>query len=430
MSIPSPRVSAALVFAGLVVVSSAALAQKAPEWAQWGGPRRDSVSTETGLLQSWPAAGPRLAWQASGLGSGFSTVAISGGKIVTMGDLDRDGSRSQFIIALSAQTHKIVWTCRVGPPHSDGSRSTPTIDRGLVYAVGTEGDLVCCDLATGAEKWRSVGARDYGAEMMSVWKFSESPLVDGDRVLYTPGSTSAVVVALDRLTGKLIWKCAAPAGPTKGKDGAGYSSIVVSNACGVKQYVQNWGRGLIGIDAATGKALWWYDKMACSVANITTPVVRGDYVFGTNAYGAGSSLVKLVKSGSGIAANEVAYLPANVFQNHHGGMVLVGDYLYGGHGQNNGDPACIDFATGALKWKERTVGGGSAAVVAASGMVFYRYENNVMALTAATPTGLKVLGRFQLPPGKGPGWAHPVVLGGMLYIRHDDNLYCYDVKRP
>lgn len=430
-----------ILFLVLLCLASFSLVSAAPDskpsaadWPQWRGPARDGISKETGLLTQWPQAGPPLAWKAAGLGSGLSSLAISGGKIYTMGD--REGS--QHVIALNGADGKVLWTAKVGAPWEDefaGPRGTPTVDGDRVYALGTEGDLVSLNAATGKEVWRKHMERDLGGKVMSMWKWSESPLVDGDRLIVTPGLSSSLMVALDKKTGKEIWRAkAADSLGANGKDGAGYSSVVVSNGGGVKQYVQLTGRGVIGVRASDGKLLWSYNKVANSTANISTPVVRGDYVFSSTGYQTGSALLKLAKAGDGVAAQEVYFLPAKSFQNHHGGFVLIGDHIYGGHGHNKGFPICVEMTTGKVVWGGDgsdipAPGTGSAAVTAADGHLYFRYQNGKMALIEATPQGYKQKGLFDIPNVSGPSWSHPVIAGGKLYLREQDNLYVYNVKK-
>lgn len=421
----------------LVLATSAALAFAAaapsPEWPQWRGPNRDAIAKETGLLTQWPESGPPLAWKASGLGGGFSSLSISGGRIYTLGD--RQGS--QQVVAMNLADGKIVWTAKVGPIWQDeygGPRGTPTVDGDRVYALGTEGDLVCLQAATGKEVWRKSLPKDFGGQVMSSWKWAESPLVDGDRLIVTPGVPSATLAALDKKTGKEVWRAATPSLGSQGRDGAGYSSVVVSNGGGVKQYVQLTGRGLVSVRAQDGKFLWGYNKVANDVANISTPIVKGDYVFASTGYRTGSALVKLSKDGDGIRAQEVYFLDGKTLQNHHGGLVLIGEHVYGGHGHNRGYPICVEMATGKVAWGGEGVepghgGTGSAAVTAADGHLYFRYQNGRMVLIEAKPQGYKVKGAFNIPGVDHPSWSHPVVAGGKLYLREQDNLYVYDVKR-
>jgi outer membrane protein assembly factor BamB len=370
-------------------------------------------------------------WKATGAGAGFSSVAVSGGRVITLGD--RDGA--QAVIAFDEADGKPLWTAKVGPPWNDpmgGPRGTPTVSEGLVYAIGTEGDLVCVEAATGKERWRKSLVGDFGGSMMSGWRFSESPLVDGDRVIVTPGARGAALVALDKRTGKEVWRSAMPDLGPKGKDGAGYSSVVISNAAGVKQYVQLLGRGLVGVRAEDGKVLWGYNRIANDVANISTPVVLGNWVFASTGYQTGSAFLELTKEarGDGLHVNEVYFLEPKTFQNHHGGFVLVANKVYGGHGHKKGFPICIELTTGKVVWGGdiRNAGQGSAAVAYADGNLYFRYENGVMVLIRATPDGYQEKGSFTIPDVRNPSWSHPVIAGGRLYLREQDALYAYDVK--
>jgi outer membrane protein assembly factor BamB len=399
-------------------------------WPQWRGPLRDGVSTETGLLASWPQGGPPRLWTAAGLGRGFSSIAVANGRVFTMGDR-RDG---QYVIALDEESGKQVWATRVGAIYTDdyaGPRGTPTVDGDLVYAIDTDSDIVCLDSATGKERWRKNMARDFGGRMMSGWNWSESPLVDGERVVVTPGSPRAGLVALDKHTGIEIWRSSIPQIGRNGSDGAGYSSIVISNGGGVKQYVQMMGRGLVGVRASDGVYLWGNNSVANPTANISTPVVTNNYVFASTSYGAGSVLVELSPAAGGrVKATEKYTLDGNVFQNHHGGFVLIGDYIYGGHGLRRGTPVCLELATGKMMWPPtRNAGEGSAAVMAADGHLYFRYENGVMMLIEASPSGYKEAGSFPIPNVSQPSWSHPVIAAKRLYLREQDALYVYDIKR-
>jgi outer membrane protein assembly factor BamB len=396
----------------------------ANDWPQWRGPKRDAVSTETGLLQEWPKGGPPLLWKAKGIGTGFSSVAVAGGRIYTLGDRGRD----QYVIALdAARQGKELWAARVGEAWSDGgSRSTPTVDGKLLYALGTHGDLVCLEAATGKERWRKNYGKDFRGHMMSGWGYSESPLVDGDKLVCTPGGEDAALVALDKATGKLLWKAPVPEG-----GGSGYASAVVAEAGGVRQYVQWLGRCLVGVAAKDGKLLWRYARTHNTTANIPTPLVRGDLVFCSTGYDAGSALLRLVPGGDGVEAKEVYFLPADKLQNHHGGLVLVGDHVYGGQGHNQGFPICVGLKSGQVAWNQgRGPGSGSAAVIYADGNLYFRYDNGVMALIEANPERYKLKGTFRLPNDTGtPSWQHPVIADGKLYLRGEDLLLCYDVKK-
>lgn len=394
------------------------------EWPQWRGPNRDGISPETDLLDEWPEAGPPLAWKATGLGDGFSSVAVVDGKVYTLGR--KDGQ--ERLVALDKKG-KILWTAPTGG--RDSPNGTPTVAGNRVYAVGHGGDLICADITDGRVVWQKNFGRDFGGKMMSGWGFSESPLVDGNRLVCTPGANDAIIVALDKQTGETIWKAAMPADiGARGNDGAAYSSIVISKGAGVKQYVQLVGRGVIGVRADDGKPLWGYNAVANGTANIPTPIVQGDYVFCSSGYGTGAALLQLSKDGDGVKATQKYFLQPNVMQNHHGGMVLIGDYVYCGHGHNQGFPLCVNMSTGEVAWQPgRGPGQESAAIAYADGNLYFRYQNGVMALIEATPESYKLKSKFELPGTGQPSWPHPVIAEGHLYLRDQDQLLVYDIRK-
>ncbi len=422
------RVTLAVLTLLLAVSRSRAAA---PEWPGWRGPGRDGLSRETGLLSSWPSGGPPLLWKAAGMGAGFSSVAVVDRRIYTMGD--RDGA--QYLLAFTADGGAPLWKARVGSTFGDengGPRGTPTVDGGTVFALGTDGDLVAVEAVSGKELWRRSLPRDFGGQMMSGWGWSESPFVDGDHVIVTPGASGAALVALEKATGKEVWRTAVPKLGPAGNDGAGYSSVVVTDAAGTRQYVQLLGRGLVGVRASDGHFLWGYNRIANGTANIPTPLVRANWVFTSTGYQTGAALVELDKAADGgVTAREVYFLDAKTFQNHHGGMVLVGNDLYGGSGQNRGSPICIELTTGKVMWGGdiRNAGSGSAAVTYADGQLYFRYQNGVVMLIDATPDGYREKGSFTIPNVSKPSWSHPVVVGGRLYLREQDTLYVYDVRK-
>jgi outer membrane protein assembly factor BamB len=397
-------------------------------WPQWRGPNRDGVSLESGLADNWPESGPPVVWKATELGGGYSSVSIEGDRLFTMGKFGNETK----LIAVGLSDGKILWSTRVGTG-GDGPNCTPTADGELVYAISFAGDLLCSRADNGEEVWRKNFGADFGGKMMSGWGYSESPLVDGDYLVVTPGAADAMLVALNKKTGETIWKSALPAKPgPAGQDGAGYSSVVVSHGAGLKQYVQLVGRGVIGVDAETGKLLWGYNKIANGTANVPTPIVSGDFVFCSSGYGdGGSALLKIIRSRNQVTAQEIWYKNNKELQNHHGGMVLIGKHVYMGHGHNNGFPICFDMLSGRDMWRPgRGAGGGSAAVVAADGHLYFRYEDGKMALIEATPTKYNLKSSFQIPINHGKSWAHPVVAQGKLFLRDQHEMLCLDVSKP
>jgi outer membrane protein assembly factor BamB len=420
-------VSAALAAALLLATRGASSA----DWPGWRGPNRDGISQETGLLKDWPKGGPPLAYKATGLGEGYSSVSVAGGRIFTMGN--RDGR--EFVIALSEKDGREVWASPVGPVRHDGSgyagpRCTPTVDGGLVYALGINGDLLCLTADSGKERWRKDLKKDFGGHTPG-WGYSESPLIDGDRLLCTPGGKDVTIAALDKKNGAVIWKAAVPHGAKGTKteaesrktDGAQYSSIVKGEAAGVKQYVQLLSSGVAGVAASNGAFLWRYNPCANGTANISTPIIHDSSVFSATGYGTGGGLVKLTAKGGRIEADEVYFVKQ--MKNHHGGLVLLGEDLYG---FDEGVLRCLDWKTGNEAWHDRSVGKGS--LVYADGRLYARSEDGPVALVEATPKGYEERGRFKQPDRSGKNaWPHPVVANGRLYLRDQDVLLVYDVRQ-
>lgn len=395
----------------------------ADDWPQWRGPRRDAVSRETGLRQEWNSAAPRLAWRAEGLGEGYASVVVCDGRVYTV------GRRGQQVVCfcLEEATGTLRWSRAIGET-SRMPCSTPTVDGERLYVLDPDGDLSCLAVERGDVLWQRSYLQDFGGVMMSGRGYGESPLVDGDRLICTPGGPEITMAALDKRTGDLIWKTTAPELGTAGRPGAGFASPVISTAVGVRQYVQLIGRGLIGVRASDGGFLWGYNALANQTANIPTPVVHGDLVFAANGYNAGSVLLKLTRQDGGVTATPVYILGGSRFQNHHGGVALVDGHIYGGHGSNNGLPTCLQLDTGTIQWKRRGPGVGSAAVVYADRRLYLRYQNGVIALINVTTEGYDLQGMFQVPGAGGDSWSHPVVANGRLLLREKDRLFAYDIR--
>jgi outer membrane protein assembly factor BamB len=391
----------------------------ADDYPQWRGPDRNGVSKETGLLKEWPKEGPKLLWESKEVGGGYSTPAVVGDRVYLMGDKDNE----EFVLALSAEDGKKIWSTPVGKvgkngpgPQYPGTRSTPTVDGDFLFALGSDGDLVCLEKAKGKLVWKKNYKTDFNG-VPGAWAYSESPLVDGDVLVCTPGGTKAALVALNKKTGDVIWQTANPVG-----DEAAYASPTVAEVGKVKQYVQFLQKALVGVDAKTGKLLWRFDKTwGKTPANIPTPVFHDGLVYSATTYG-GGGLAKLTADGDKISATEV-YLSKDL-PNALGGVVLVGDYLYG---TSSKGLKCVEFATGTIKWENASVGIG--AVCYADGRLYVRAEKGDVALVEATPDGYKEHGRFKQPDRSNkPAWPYPVVANGRFYLRDRDVLLCYDVK--
>jgi outer membrane protein assembly factor BamB len=420
-------VCAAVLFGQAMPAMSLAATPEAP-WPTFRGPGRTAVSPDTGLLKQWPEEGPPLAWEAPGAGRGYSSLAIAGGRIFTLGDgsslaTDTD----EYLLAFDQDGGKPLWMTKTGPRFEqrtanwESSRSTPTVDGERVYVLSPHGELVCCESATGNEVWRKNLKKDFNGKKADGWGYSESVLIDDERLICTPGGTATTMVALNKFTGEVVWKMS-----REGDRGAGHASIVVANVGGTKVYVQSTGSGPLGVRADDGKLLWTYD-IEKTTAVIPTPIVRGDLVFFTAGYGRGGALLKQVPGEGGIKIEELYPLKREL-GNKHGGVVLIGDYLYG-DSEDKGVPFCAELMTGEIMWQQRGPGRGSAAVCAADGCIYFRFADGTVALVKATPESYQELGKFKAPgSGERPSWSHPVVVGGMLYLREGDRLLCYDVR--
>jgi outer membrane protein assembly factor BamB len=401
---------------GLLLLSAA-------DWPQWRGPERNGISQETGLLKAWPKEGPPLVWQRKDIGDGYSTPAVVGQVLYV---LSNQGLDDEFVQARTTTEGSEIWSTRIGkvgnpnqrPPYP-GARSTPTVVGNWLYALGSDGDLVCLDAANGAPRWQKNVRSEFGGQP-GEWAYAESPLVDGELVVCTPGGSDATLVALHKDTGEVVWRS-----PIPGGEQAGYASIIVVEAGGVKQYVQFLQKGVVGVDAQTGKFLWRYDRTAQgSPANIPTPVAHAGYVY-TAAGRSGGGLVRLLGADGTIKAEPVYFetkLPTSI-----GGSVQIGDYLYGTASRAL---ICAEFTTGKVRWENKSIGPGS--ICSAEGLLYIHGENDDVALVEATPDEYRERGRFTLPDqpdrGRSKAWAYPVIANGRLYLRDLGCLWCYDIK--
>jgi outer membrane protein assembly factor BamB len=406
----------ALMASGLL--EAAETAAKPAEWNQWRGPNRDALSPDTGLLKQWPAEGPSLVWKATGLGGGFSGVSFWGDRVFTMGD-QSDGSD---LISFNRVDGKKIWSAAVGKaggndPQRPGPRCTPATDGTWVIALGQFGDLVCVEAATGKERWRKNLVTDFGGRMPK-WNYSESPLLDGDRVLCMPGSPEGTLMAFNKATGAVLWQCKELTDP------ACYTSVITAEIGGVRQYILMTASCVAGVAPTDGKLLWRAERPG-KVAVIPSPVYRDNMVFVTSGYGSGCNAFRITASDGNVKAEQV-YANAKL-GNHHGGAILVGDYVYSSI--EPGNLMCIEFKTGKVVWQNPSVG--KASLGYADGHLIVRSEKDkgTVALVEATPEGYKEKGRFDQPDRSDKNsWPHPVIAGGRLYLRDQDVLLCYELK--
>ena len=391
-----------------VALGGARATLQTTDWTQWRGPSRDGRSAETGLLKTWPAQGPPVAWRTTGAGIGYSSFAASGGRLYTLGGRNQ----REFVIAFDASTGKRVWETPAGAlfgnDRGDGPRGTPTIDGDRLYALGGSGDLVCLDVKAGKPIWTKNLMRDFGGSNI-YWGLSESPLVVNDRVLVQAGGRNAAIVALDKMTGEALWR--------RHSDEPGYSSAVVAQVGNTQQAIFFTAHRAVGVSVRDGRELWSYDRVSNSTANVATPVVAGNRVFLSSDYGTGAALLELTSSG----AREIYFTPE--MRNHHSTSVLVGDHLYGFSGSIL---TAMRLADGRVAWRDRSVGKGS--LIYADERLYLYSENGVVGLAEPAPAGYREHGRFRIQAGSLPTWSHPIVSGGRLILRDQDSVYAYDVR--
>lgn len=396
------------------------VALQAADWPQWRGPNRDGISQDTGLLQEWPEGGPKQRWMRTDIGSGYSTPVVVGGKVF----VQTTRGKEEFALCLDEKTGKDVWKEKIGDLYEipgnawPGTRATPTVDGDRAYCLSSKGQLVCLGLADGKAKWTKDLMKDLGGVVGlkdANWAYCESPLIDGDLVICTPGGKDAAFAALNKMSGEVVWKTA-----LEKSDNAEYSSLMPIEVGNGKQYVGFLRSGLVGIEAKTGKLLWKYEKITDMASNIMTPVVYQDKVFASSSRG-GGALLELAASGNPKEVYHEQALGTSI-----GGAVLVDGHLYGTAGTSL---YCVELATGKKKWDESSIGG--ASICFADGRLYVRrYSTGEIVLVEPSPKEYVEKGRVkQENRSKFAAWPHPIVANGGLYVRDHDTLVCWDVKK-
>ncbi len=388
-----------------------------PSWRQFHGPNQDNKSPDTGLLERWPDGGPELIWSAEGLGYGYSSVSIAQGRIFTSGNIDE----KTVVTALNADDGEILWQTPNGPAWNDpvgGTRGTPTIDGDRVYDESPLGELVCLEAATGNKIWGLNILEAFEGENI-FWGLSESVLIDGDRLICCPGGKTAMV-ALDKMTGEVIWKA-----PSVGEPPS-YATPTLAEYQGLRMIITLSLKSMIGVNADTGDLLWQVEFSTLHNENVLQPVYHDGQVF-VSGLKTGAVKWKIKVDGQRASVEEV--WRSEQMDNHHDHVILLDGYLYGSSTiRNNGKWICLDWETGEMQYAEDGVGKGT--VTYADGMLYTLAERLIVGLVKPTPTGHEVVSQFTLTPqGKAPSWAHPVVCGKRLYLRHAGTLYVYDVAK-
>lgn len=390
--------------------------EQAASWPRFHGPQGTNLSPEKGLLRQWSEDGPRLLWTAQGIGDGFATVAIADGRIYTAGNRN-----NQTVITALDTSGKIIWQVPNGGAWTGaqpGSRGTPTIEGDRLYHESPLGDVACLDAKSGQKIWGMNILQTFGAENIN-WALAESLLIDGDRLICSPGGPQTAVVALDKRIGQIVWKS-----PSVDGDRAGYASPALAVHQGLRMILTMTSQHAVGVNADTGELLWQFKHVTPWDENIFSPIFHEGQVFISTGHRVGSVMLKVNVQGREASVQEV--WRSTDLDNHHGGTILLDGYLYGSLWSQGW--ACLEWQSGKTMYRERGVGKGSLTY--ADGMLYTLGENGQMGLVPATPHEHAVVCRFRLPAGgQGPAWAHPVVCGGRLYLRHGDFLYAYDVRR-
>ena len=402
------------------------------DWPQWRGPNRDGHAAPQSLLQHWPSAGPPLLWEFEQAGRGYASVAVAGGRAYTLGA--RNGSC--FAICLDVDTGRLVWETEISRASTDddylhgwggGPRGTPTVDGDRLFALSDIGVLAALDRDGGSILWTTDLVADHGGSIPK-WGYSESPLVDGDRVIVTPGE-SGFMIGLDRGDGHVVWRSRSFDEPAQ------YASIVRGSVGERPFYVTAAGSGLVAFDTESGELLFHDETTGNRTAVIPTPLVAGDRVYHTSGYGAGNTLLRLRADGPGLRAESVYHHHGKTMVNHHGGVVLVDDTIYGFSTADGGVWMAQDFQTGQVLWTEKIRPNSSGSIAYADGrLVCYNDRDGSLILVEPDRQGWCPRGEVRLPRqtllsrDRGAIWTHPVIAAGKLFVRDQDLVFAYDIR--
>jgi outer membrane protein assembly factor BamB len=423
------------LLAGAVLVL--ALPARADDWPQWRGPDRSGVSKEKGLLKQWPKEGPKLLWTYTDAGHGYSQGAVVGDRLYTMGGR----GDTEYLFALDVASGKQVWAAKIGPffegtQWNAGPSATPTVDGSLVYGLGGQGILVCVDAAKGTEVWRKDMTADLGGAVNPVgggptafaWGWNWSPLVDGDHVICVPGGPKGLLAALDKKSGEVLWRS------KEVTDKATYSSPVIVEVGGIRQYVATTNAGIVGVAAKDGKLLWTYKHPYKDVV-IATPVVHDTLVLETVGIQNFRPAVDAVELAATDGAIKAAKKYVQDFVSGVATPVLVGDHVYG-YSESKKTPGwvCMEVQTGKVAWAEADALGDGSLCAADGHLYCFTDDEGVVALVEANPDKWVEKGHFEIPQKSklrkpsGKLWTPPVVANGRLYLRDQDLIFCYKVK--
>lgn len=418
---------ATLVLAFLLICQLVSAGADTPrgDWPQWLGPNRSNFSMEAGLLKSWPEGGPPILWKATGLGHGVASVAVSAGRVYTVGYRDDH----EYVTALDVDSGNLVWATQIGPAVPEAgimrwlAQRTPTVDGERIYAVTAKGLLICLETTRGKELWRKDLIQEFAGKI-GIWGFCDCPLIDGERLICTPGGSAATILALKKTSGEVIWKS-----PVPDAGANAYSALMVAEFSGVRQYVNFLQNGLISVAAGDGKFLWRYNGHIARAGNTHNLILLKDGLFSANGFGAGCVLLNLPRNDAGFQVIEKYRSRVN-FQSWFGTAIRLGDHVF--TLRDSGLPRCQELQTGKIVWQQtERLGSGRAIMTYADGHLYIRYTDGKVVLFDATQSEGKVKSEFMGPvTEKEPAWTMPVVTGGRLYLRDQDRLLCYNIQQP
>ena len=413
------------------------VASREPGWPQWRGPRRDGISDEKGLLRAWGEGGPRLLWTAGGMGRGWSSPIVTGGSIYITGDVDED----LWVFALDLDG-KVRWKTTNGRSWRGsypGARASCTFDGGRLYHMNAHGRAACFDARNGRELWAVNVLERFGGRNIT-WAISENLLLDGERVIVSPGGAKALMAALDRTTGQTLWTSppldskratdpssrAALPQPRREAESTGYASPILFEMGGLRIIVNASSRHLYAVDAEDGRLLWTVPFPTRYEVLGITPVLAGDAVFMTAPDSGGGKLLRMRVEGRDVRIEHVWTCDMDTC---HGGVLLVGERLWGSWYRHFNGWGAIDLRSGATLFRSRELAMGSA--IFADGRLYCLSQEGVMALVVGDADEFRTAGRFVFQQKhRRDVWAHPVICDGRLYLRYHDTLYCYDIRSP
>lgn len=416
LRVPAIRDRTLSVLVPLLCIAFSRSAPAGHDWPQWRGPDRTGVSSETGLLKSWPGGGPRLIWEIEGLGEGDSSPVTSGRSLLILGTRGNDS----FLFCRDRATGDPLWERKLGRKrvniNNPGPSSTPVVDGDRVYALSGLGALICARLIDGELLWQLDLLRDLHGEENG-WGFTESPLVEGGKLILSPGGREGTIVALDKTTGETLWR-------SRGmKERGSYASAIAADVGQLRVVIHFTRAAGVGVDAANGNLLWRYAAPANRTANASTPIFHDNSVFYSSDYGTGAGLLQLSPVDRRILTREAWF--TRHMRNHFGGVVLIDGYLYGSSGSVL---TCMDFDTGNPVWQDRSIG--KASLTAADARLYLISEKGEVALVEATPDRYELHGSFNLENVTSAIRTAPIVSDGRMFVRNGSRLGSYDVRRP